>query len=159
MKITSIIPIETDSFLALNIVPPVTGELLLIEYSTVCAEERCTLVALASIVAHMVSLTPSLHICVHTRNGRDIVATELCVRHLVVNGIIHTRYTGYFIQILFILGPFMMFRLRWIIQMSELLHSCKRKTKVSNVFYCISCQPVSHTDSNVPPRGTHIISK
>lgn len=159
MKITSILPIETDSFLALNIVPPVTGELLLIEYSTVCAEERCTLVALASIVAHMVSLTPSLHICVHTRNGRDIVATELCVRHLVVNGIIHTRNTGYFIQILFILGPFMMFRLRWIIQMSELLHSCKRKTKVSNVFYCISCQPVSHTDSNVPPRGTHIISK
>lgn len=155
MKITSILLIETDSFLALDIVPPVTGELLLIEYGTVCAEERCTLVAFASIVAHMVSLTPSLHICVHTRNGRDIVATELCVRHLMVNGIIHTRYTGYFIQILFILGPFMMFRLRWIIQMSELLHVCKRKTKVSNVFNCISCQPVSHRLQCTPSGHTH----
>lgn len=84
------------------------------------------MVTLASVVAYMVSLAASLHICVHTRNGGHIVATELCVRHHVINRIIHTRYTGYFIQILLILWPFMMFRLWWIIQMSELLHLCKR---------------------------------
>jgi len=82
-------------------------------------------VSFAAIVAHMIGLTACLHICIHARNGGHIVATELRVWHFMIDRIIHTRYTGYFIQILFVLVAFMMLRLRWIKQVSKFLYQHK----------------------------------
>lgn len=114
--------VEAGGLLALYVVPPVAGELLLIEDGAVGAEKRGALVTLASIMANVIRLTARLHIGVHARRGRDIVAAEVGMGHLMVDRIVHARNSGYLVQILLLLMMLRrVFRLRWIEQIAEFL--------------------------------------
>jgi len=53
--------------------------------------------SLASVVTDVIGLTAGLHIGIHPWRSGHIVATELRVRHFVIDRIIHTSYSRYFI--------------------------------------------------------------
>jgi hypothetical protein len=63
--------IVAGRLVAVNIVPPVAGELLLVENCSVGAQEFRSLITFASIVAHMVGLATGLDVGVHSGNGWD----------------------------------------------------------------------------------------
>lgn len=83
-----------------NVVPPIAGEFFLVENGSVGAQERCTLVAFATIVAHVISLTAGFYVGIHTRHGRHITTVEVGRRHFMVDRIIVTGHTGNLVQIL-----------------------------------------------------------
>lgn len=89
--------IVVDSLLALDIVPPVTGEFFLIENSTICTQERCSLISFTAIVTDVIGLAAGLHIGIHTRHGGDMGTRERGVWHFMINRIVDTWHTGYFI--------------------------------------------------------------
>lgn len=89
--------------MAVHVVPPIAGELLLIEEGAVCAEERTALFTLPSIVADVVRLAACLWIGVHARHSRHVVATERGGWHRVVDGVIVAWHSGDILKVLFVL--------------------------------------------------------
>lgn len=85
---------------AVDIVPPVASEFLLIENGSVGAEERGTLVTFATIVANVVRLAAGFDVGVHAGCGRNVLAMEIGVRHLVQNWIVDTGRSGNLAKIL-----------------------------------------------------------
>ena len=53
----SILLVQSRCIPAVDVVPPITAKVLLVEYRPVSAQERRALVAFTSIVAHMVNLS------------------------------------------------------------------------------------------------------
>lgn len=100
-------PVVGDGLLTVNVVPPVTGELWLIEERPVGAQKGGSLVAIPAIIAHMVRLATGFHIGVDARPGGYRSATETCLRHRMVCRVISAWLAGNFGQMLLLLvmGP------------------------------------------------------
>lgn len=111
-------------FLALDIVPPVAGEFLLIEQRTVGAEEGRALVSLAPIVAGVVGLAAGFDVRVHAGDGGHVATVEAGVRHLVVDRIVDTGHAGNFAKVLLVL-LLVVWRVQlvlWIVQRTVVVH-------------------------------------
>lgn len=89
--------------MTIHVVPPVAGEQRLIEEGAVGAQEGAALVALASIVAHVVRLAAGLRVSVHSRHGGHVVAREGGVRDRVVDGVVVARRSGNVLKVLLVL--------------------------------------------------------
>lgn len=92
------------ALVAIHVVPPVTGEQSLVEEGAVGAQEGASLLAFPSIVAHMVGLAASLRVGVHSRDSWNIVTTEGCVGHRMVDGVIVSRHSRNVLKLLLLLG-------------------------------------------------------
>lgn len=105
--------IEACRLVAINVVPPIAGELFLTENSSVGAQKRCSLFSLTPIVTDMISLTPCFYVRVHSRHSWYMSTREGSVGYFVVNWIVVARYARNFMQILLFL--FVMWFEHWSI--------------------------------------------
>ena len=95
--------VKRDGLRTVDVVPPIASELGLVEQSTICAEERGSLLTLATVMAYVVGLATSLHVSIHARPHRNMVTGEAGVWHAVVYGEVDARSTRHVAKVLWLL--------------------------------------------------------
>jgi hypothetical protein len=61
--------IVADSFITMNVVPPITGEFFLIENCAIGAQKFGSLITFTSIMAYVIALASSFNVGIHSGNG------------------------------------------------------------------------------------------
>lgn len=122
---------------AVNIVPPVAGELLLAEDGAVGAQEWGTLMTFTAVVTDVIGLTSGLDVGVHSRGGGHISTVETGLWYWMVDGIVVAGNPGNLIEILLFLPlTVWMVLFVWVIETAESLKENARSllVKIPNLY-------------------------
>lgn len=93
--------VQGGGFLTLDVVPPVAGELLLIENGSIGAQERGSLISFATIVTGVIGLAAGFDVGIHSGDGGDVRTAETGVRNFVIDRIVHSGFAGDLAEVLF----------------------------------------------------------